>query len=70
MDYMCTQDMAQELQPRTYKATSLTQMLLLPLFNDAVTQLSVIRGFMWAYTDLAQPRRLHPSFHGLEPSAQ
>lgn len=37
LDYMCTQGMVVEASPGTYKATPLTQMLLVPLFNDAVT---------------------------------
>jgi hypothetical protein len=41
LDYLCTQDMATELNPGTYKATPLTHMLLGQLFNDAVTHLSV-----------------------------
>ncbi|KAF9695382.1 hypothetical protein EKO04_006678 [Ascochyta lentis] len=37
LDYLCTQGMALESQPGIYKPTSLTHMLLVPLFNDAVT---------------------------------
>lgn len=43
LDYLCTQGMAIESSPGTYKATPLTHMLLVPLFNDAVTHLSVVR---------------------------
>ncbi|KAJ4376692.1 hypothetical protein N0V86_006808 [Didymella sp. IMI 355093] len=37
LDYLCTQGMATESSPGTFKATPLTHMLLVPLFNDAVT---------------------------------
>ncbi|UPX16343.1 uncharacterized protein EKO05_0006751 [Ascochyta rabiei] len=37
LDYLCTQDMALESQPGIYTPTPLTHMLLVPLFNDAVT---------------------------------
>lgn len=43
LDYLCTQRMAVEASPGIYKATPLTHMLLVPLFNDAVTHLSVTR---------------------------
>lgn len=41
MDYVCTQGMAIECSPGIYQATPLTNMLLSPLFNDAVTHLLV-----------------------------
>ncbi|KAF3010834.1 hypothetical protein E8E13_008765 [Curvularia kusanoi] len=37
LDYLCTQGMAVESSRDNFKATPLTQMLLVPLFNDAVT---------------------------------
>ncbi|KAG9189096.1 hypothetical protein G6011_05964 [Alternaria panax] len=37
LDYLCIQGMSVEATPGTYKATPLTHMLLMPLFNDAVT---------------------------------
>lgn len=43
LDYLCTQGMAIESSPGTFKATPLTHMLLVPLFNDAVTHLSVLQ---------------------------
>ncbi|KAF7561618.1 hypothetical protein G7046_g2514 [Stylonectria norvegica] len=37
MDYLCTQNMAQEAEPGRYSATKLTHLLIVPLFQDAVT---------------------------------
>ncbi|KAF3041097.1 hypothetical protein E8E12_005846 [Didymella heteroderae] len=37
LDYLCTQGMATESSPGTFKATPMTHLLLVPLFNDAVT---------------------------------
>ena len=54
LDYLCTQGMAIESTPGTYKATPLTHMLLVPLFNDAVTHLSVARKPRWTPADPSQ----------------
>jgi hypothetical protein len=43
LDYLCTQGMGVEVTRGTYKATPLTHMLLVPLFNDAVTHLLVVQ---------------------------
>ena len=43
LDYLCTQGIAVEATPGTYKATPLTHMLFVPLLNDAVSHLLVIR---------------------------
>lgn len=55
LDYLCTQGMATESSPGTFKATQLTHMLLVPLFNDAVTHLSVFFEPCRAFADLLQP---------------
>lgn len=39
MDYLCAQDMVLEAQPGRYTATKLSQLLTVPLFQDAVTHL-------------------------------
>lgn len=39
MDYLCAQEMAQEVDSGKYAATKLSHMLMVPLFQDAVIHL-------------------------------
>ncbi|KND90707.1 hypothetical protein TOPH_04625 [Tolypocladium ophioglossoides CBS 100239] len=39
MDYLCAQDMANEIESGKYAATKLSHMLTVPLFQDAVVHL-------------------------------
>ncbi|KAJ4337248.1 hypothetical protein N0V95_008385 [Ascochyta clinopodiicola] len=64
LDYLCTQSMAREVQPRIYKASPLTHMLLIPRFKDAVTHFhdNCLPAFFALNNVLGSPERGKTAF--------